>query len=70
MFSLMAFKPLSPSTPRSVDLPAFFVARTGKIFASFPIASGHHVARIGAIWKRRKKQTKRVKILLSGGSTC
>lgn len=58
MFSLMAFKPLSPSMPRSVDLPAFFVARTGKIFASFPIASGHHVARIQCYMEEKEKANK------------
>lgn len=48
----------------------FFVTRTGKVFATFPIASGHHVARIGGIWNRGKKQTKRVETLLSGGGAC
>lgn len=70
MFSLMAFKRLSLSMPKSVGLPAFFVVRTQKTFVTFPIASGHYVARISGIWNRRKKQTRRVKTLPSGESTC
>lgn len=56
--------------PKSVNLPAFFVGWTGKAFTASPSALGHYEESIGGIWNRRKKQTKRVKTLLSGESTC